>query len=72
VGPVRRYAHRHRAAVLRCPAHAGLVLIVTAGNLLKPEGQDSHSADNIMIRAACTLFHTSGRYGRRVMTRCFW
>ncbi|WP_233159794.1 TerC family protein [Pseudonocardia sp. MH-G8] len=56
----------------------GLILLLTAGNLLKPEGEDSHSADNIMIRLARTLFHTSDRYdgdklftmeaGRRVMT----
>ncbi|QTE28293.1 TerC family protein [Pengzhenrongella sicca] len=56
----------------------GLILLVTAGNLLKPEGEDSHSADNIVIRLARKLFHTSDRYdgdklftienGRRVMT----
>ena len=56
----------------------GLILLLTAGNLLKPEGEDSHSADNVMIRLARTLFHTSDRYdgdklftvedGRRVMT----
>ena len=56
----------------------GLILLVTAGNLLRPEGQDSHSADNIVIRIAKKLFHTSENYdgdklftienGRRVMT----
>jgi tellurite resistance protein TerC len=56
----------------------GLILLLTAGNLLKPAGEDSHSADNVMIRLARTLFHTSDRYdgdklftvedGRRVMT----
>ena len=56
----------------------GLVLLMTAGNMLKPEGEDSHSADNIMIRLARPLFHTTERYdgdklftvenGRRVMT----
>jgi tellurite resistance protein TerC len=56
----------------------GLVLLVTAGNLLKPGGEDSHSADNIAIRLARKLFRTSDRYdgdklftmedGRRVMT----
>ena len=56
----------------------GLILIVTAGNMLKPEGEDSHTADNVMIRLARALFHTTDRYdgdklftvenGRRVMT----
>jgi tellurite resistance protein TerC len=56
----------------------GLVLLVTAGNLIKPEGEDSHSADNIMVRIARRLFHTSEHYdgdklftvegGQRVMT----
>ena len=56
----------------------GLILLMTAGNLLRPEGQDSHSADNIVIRIARKLFHTSEKYdgdklftienGRRVMT----
>jgi tellurite resistance protein TerC len=56
----------------------GLVLLLTAGNMLRPEGEDSHSADNIMIRLARRLFHTTDRYdgdklftvenGRRVMT----
>ena len=56
----------------------GLILLVTAGNLLKPEGEDSHSADNVMIRLARKLFHTSDHYdgdklftmenGKRVMT----
>src|ERR671921_551628 len=30
----------------------GLILLVTAGNMLKPEGEDSHSGDNIMVRIA--------------------
>ena len=56
----------------------GLILLVTAGNMLKPEGEDSHSADNIMIRLARKLFHTTDHYdgdrlftvenGKRVMT----
>src|SRR3954451_16442506 len=56
----------------------GLILLITAGNLLKPEGEDSHGADNIMIRIARRLFSTSEHYdgdklftqvdGRRVMT----
>ena len=56
----------------------GLILLMTAGHMLKPEGEDSHSADNIMIRLARALFHTTDRYdgdklftvenGKRVMT----
>src|SRR5215204_6174927 len=56
----------------------GLILLLTAGNLLKPEGTDSHSADNLMVRLARKLMHTSDTYdgdrlfthvdGRRVMT----
>jgi hypothetical protein len=51
--PNRRNSPRGRRIPLKT---IPLVLIVTAGNLLKPEGQDSHSADNIMIRTARTLF----------------
>jgi tellurite resistance protein TerC len=56
----------------------GLILLITAGNLLRSEGEDSHSADNVVIRLARRLFHTSEHYdgdklftvenGRRVMT----
>ncbi|WNB84395.1 TerC family protein [Cellulomonas sp. ATA003] len=56
----------------------GLILLITAGNLLKPEGEDSHSADNFIIRIARRLFHTTDYYdgdklftvhdGRRAMT----
>jgi tellurite resistance protein TerC len=56
----------------------GLILLITAGNLIKPEGSESRPADNIMIRLARKLFHTSEHYdgdklftvedGRRVMT----
>jgi TerC family integral membrane protein len=56
----------------------GLILLVTAGNLFRPEGEDSHSADNIMIRIARRFLHTSDEYegdkmfitrgGRRAMT----
>jgi tellurite resistance protein TerC len=56
----------------------GLILLVTAGNLLKPESEDSHSADNLIIRLARKVFHTSDRFdgdrlftvenGKRVMT----
>src|SRR5215212_2622804 len=56
----------------------GLVLLVTAGNMLKPEGEESHSADNAIIRLARKMFHTTPHYdgdklfttheGKRAMT----
>jgi tellurite resistance protein TerC len=56
----------------------GLILLITAGNMLKPEGEDSHTADNIMVRLARKMFHTTDTYdgdklftvrdGKRVMT----
>src|ERR671916_781329 len=39
----------------------GLILLITAGNLIKPEGEDSHSGDNIMVRIARKLFRTTDR-----------
>ena len=30
----------------------GLILLITAGNLLKPEGEDSHAGDNFIVRLA--------------------
>jgi tellurite resistance protein TerC len=56
----------------------GLILLMTAGNLLKPAGSENHSADNMMVRLARRLFHTTDTYdgdklftirdGRRVLT----
>jgi tellurite resistance protein TerC len=56
----------------------GLILLLTAGNLIKPEDSESRSADNIVVRAARKVLPTSERYdgdklftvqdGRRVMT----
>jgi tellurite resistance protein TerC len=56
----------------------GLVLLVTAGNLIKPASDDSRTADNVMVRLARKLFRTADGYdgdklftverGRRVMT----
>lgn len=56
----------------------GLILLVTAGNLVKPASEDNHEADNIMVRAARRLVHTTDVYdgdrlfttvgGKRVMT----
>ncbi|PFG34050.1 TerC family protein [Sanguibacter antarcticus] len=40
----------------------GIILLVTAGNMLKPEGEDEHSADNFIIRLAKKVFHTSDHY----------
>lgn len=40
----------------------GLILLVTAGNLLRPESEDSHSADNVVIRIARKIFHTTEHY----------
>ncbi len=56
----------------------GLILLITAGNLLKPESSDSDEADNVMIRIARRVLKTSEHYdgdklvtvenGRRVLT----
>ncbi|GAB3526176.1 TerC family protein [Arthrobacter monumenti] len=56
----------------------GLILLVTAGNMLKPQSEESHKADNFMIRLARKMFRTSDEYdgdrlftvenGKRVMT----
>jgi tellurite resistance protein TerC len=56
----------------------GLILLITAGNLLKPESEESHTAENVIIRIARRFFHTSDKYdgdklfteidGKRVMT----
>jgi tellurite resistance protein TerC len=47
----------------------GLVLLMTAGNIVRPRGSESRSADNVMIRLARMLFRTSDRYdGDRLFT----
>lgn len=56
----------------------GLILLVTAGNLIKPASEDNHDADNIMVRLARRMVHTTDDYdgdrlftvrdGKRVMT----
>ena len=56
----------------------GLILLITAGNMLKPRGGQDESVDNTMVRAAKGLVHTSDRYdgdklftvqnGKRAMT----
>jgi tellurite resistance protein TerC len=56
----------------------GLILLITAGNLLKNEDEEERSADNLIIRIARRFLRTSDEYdgdklfterdGRRVMT----
>ena len=56
----------------------GLALLLTAGNLVKPEGEDSHSGENVVVRLARRLLGTSEHYdgdklftvenGKRVLT----
>lgn len=47
----------------------GLILLLTAGNLLKPESEDSRTADNIMVRLARKVFHSTDYYdGDRLFT----
>jgi len=56
----------------------GLILLVTAGNMLRPSGSESQSGDNVMVRIARRLFPTTSEYdgdklftienGRRVLT----
>ncbi|MET1053294.1 MAG: TerC family protein [Mycetocola sp.] len=56
----------------------GLILLLTAGNLLKPKGDDGHEAENIMVKLARKILPTSAHYdgdklftmenGRRVLT----
>ncbi|HLU73453.1 MAG TPA: TerC family protein [Nonomuraea sp.] len=56
----------------------GLILLLTAGNLIRPEGEESHQGDNIVVRLARRFLHTSEHYdgdklttvvdGKRVLT----
>ncbi|MCE7002518.1 TerC family protein [Kibdelosporangium philippinense] len=56
----------------------GIILLITAGNLIKPSSSEDRSAENFLVRLARRLFHTSEKYdgdkmfivenGRRVMT----
>jgi tellurite resistance protein TerC len=56
----------------------GLVLLLTAGHLIKPGGSESRSADNVVVRLVWRRFRTSDTYdgdklftvenGKRVMT----
>ncbi|MFI8524182.1 TerC family protein [Promicromonospora sukumoe] len=40
----------------------GLILLITAGNMLKPESSESRHDENIAVRVARRLFHTSPDY----------
>ena len=56
----------------------GLILLLTAGNMLKKEDEESESADNIVIKLARKVLHTTDHYdgdklftvqdGKRAMT----
>jgi len=56
----------------------GLALLLTAGNLVRPEGEDSHSGENVVVRLARRFLGTSEHYdgdklftvenGKRVLT----
>jgi tellurite resistance protein TerC len=47
----------------------GIILLITAGNLLKGEDSGEEEADNFIIRLARKLFHTSEHYdGDRLFT----
>jgi tellurite resistance protein TerC len=56
----------------------GLILLVTAGNLLKPHEPEDEQRDNFLVRLARRVLHTSDRYdgdklftvqdGKRIMT----
>jgi len=47
----------------------GFILLLTAGNMLKPEGEETHSADNFIVRLARRVFHTTDYYdGDRLFT----
>jgi tellurite resistance protein TerC len=48
----------------------GLILLLTAGHMLKPETSDKETADNIVIRLARRIFHTTPHYdGDRMFTQ---
>ncbi|WP_022883780.1 TerC family protein [Glaciibacter superstes] len=40
----------------------GLILLLTAGNMLKPDSSESKSGDNIIVRMVRKIFHTSPEY----------
>src|SRR5882757_6429993 len=40
----------------------GLILLITAGNMFKPQTEESHSAQNVIVRLSRRLFHTTDYY----------
>ncbi|NLU61723.1 TerC family protein [Rhodococcus sp. HNM0563] len=47
----------------------GLILLLTAGNMLRPETEESHTAENFIIRLARRFLHTSEHYdGHKLFT----
>ena len=56
----------------------GLILLLTAGSMLKPEGEEAHSGDNFVVRLARKVIHSTDHYdgdklftmheGKRAMT----
>lgn len=56
----------------------GLILLLTAGNMLKSEGEHSDIGENVVVRLARKIIHTTDLYdgdklftvvdGRRAMT----
>ena len=47
----------------------GLFLIITAGKLLRPEGEDAHAQEGPMVRVARRLFNTTPEFdGDKMMT----
>ncbi|MGW5381952.1 TerC family protein [Nocardia sp. NPDC003963] len=47
----------------------GAALLITAGNMLKPESEDSHSGDTFVLRLARRFLRTTDRYdGDRLVT----
>ena len=49
----------------------GLVLLLTAGKLLRPEGDEAEPKDNLTMRLARRLIHTSDHYdGDKLFTVC--
>ncbi|MGW5751685.1 TerC/Alx family metal homeostasis membrane protein [Nocardia rhamnosiphila] len=47
----------------------GAALLITAGNMLKPESEDSHSGGTVVLRVARRLLHTTDSYdGDKLVT----
>ncbi|QNE19090.1 TerC family protein [Kribbella qitaiheensis] len=48
----------------------GLALLITAGNMFRPQTEESHSAQNVIVRFSRRLFRTTDNYdGDRLFTR---